>query len=156
MARFVFRLESVLRHRRREQQQRQRDLAVCEARLAQLKQALARLGEQTQLANEDLRANRLVGRIDLSFLSAHRRFLAAMQRGALEITQRIAVAAKQVADAQAALAEAARRCKTIEKLRERHVERWRTEQSRRELSALDEVGMQIAYRNLSEELESSA
>lgn len=155
MARFVFRLETVLKQRRWEQQQRQRDLALREAHLHDLQQALKRLNAQVQSANTDMRENRLVGLLDLCFLAAHRRFLAAMQRGGMEVMQRIAIAQKQAADAQAALAEAAKRCKAIEKLKEKHLERGCAEQKRREMIELDEIGMQIGYANVAREMEGS-
>lgn len=151
MAKFVFRLESVLRQRRWEQQQAQRALAERQAQLTALEQDLRAMNGQVQTANQDMRDNRLRGQLDLSFLTAHRRFLAAMQRGAVEVMQRMVLAQRQVADAQAVLAEASVRCKAIEKLRERQFERWRAEQDRLEMIRLDEIGMQLSYQNLTAE-----
>lgn len=153
MARFVFRLESVLRQRRWDEQQLQRDLALRQAHLSELQRRLQHLNQQVQTANQDMRDNRLTGRLDLGFLTAHRRFLAAMQRGAIEIMRRMTIATRQVSEAQAAVAEAAKRRKTLEKLREKKFARWRAEQSRREVMRLDEVGMQLAYQDLGRNLE---
>ena len=44
--------------------------------------------------------------------------------------------------------------KVMEKLRERQYQRWRAELSRRELAEMDEIGMQLAYQNLSQGSES--
>jgi flagellar export protein FliJ len=148
MAKFVFKLEAVLKQRKWQEQECQRELDVKQRALAELEGTLKRLNEQVQSSNEDVRRNRLVGALDMSFLAAHRRFLAAMQRQAIEVIQRMALAQKQVVEAQGLLAEASKRRKVIEKLRENHHARWRKEQARRQLIEQDEIGMQIAYADL--------
>jgi flagellar export protein FliJ len=148
MAKFVFKLEAVLKQRKWQEQECQRELAVKHRALAELEGTLKRLNEQVQSSNEDVRRNRLVGALDMSFLAAHRRFLAAMQRQAIEVIQRMALALNQVVEAQGLLAEASKRRKVIEKLRENHHARWRKEQERKQLIEQDEVGMQIAYADL--------
>jgi flagellar protein FliJ len=150
MARFVFKLAGVLKQRLHVERQRQRDLAERHAHLGQLQQQLRQLNERVQATNDDVRSNRLTGTLDMSFLAAHRRFLAAMQRGAVEVVQRMAVAQRQVDEALAALAEAAKQRKVIEKLREKQLERWRAEQDRREAADLDEVSMQISYHDMAQ------
>ncbi len=144
MPRFVFRLESVLRQRRWEEQQLQRDFALRQAQLTELQRRLKSNGEQVRNANEEMRANRLVGELDLSFLAAHRRFLAAMQRGAVELMQRMAIASRQVEEARLTLSESAKRRRAVEKLREKHFARWRADQNRREVIELDEIGVQMS------------
>lgn len=156
MARFVFKLEGVLRQRELMEQAKQRELALKQRQYVELEGALQQLQSAVQMANQDVRENRLVGRLDMSFLAAHRRFLSGMQRRAVELVQRLALAQRGVADARAELAEAAKQRKVMEKLREKQFARWRAEQERRELAQLDEVGMQLAYQNLSELPDSSA
>ena len=148
MARFVFKLAGVLKQRLHEERLRQRELAERQAHVAQLQQQLKGLNERVQSASDDVRNNRLVGKLDMPFLAAHRRFLAAMQRGAVEIVQRMAIAQKQVDEARAVLAEAAKQRKIIEKLKERQHERWKSEQSRKEIEQLGEVNMQLALEPL--------
>jgi flagellar FliJ protein len=147
MARFVFRLEVVLRQRKRAEQEAQRELAVRQARLVAAEDELKRLEERVRAASDDVRQNHLTGSLDLNFLSAHRRFLNAMQRQGMEIVQRIAAGRNLVEEARMLLAEAARNRKVIEKLRERQLARWREEQQRMESIAFDEIGMQIGYAN---------
>jgi flagellar export protein FliJ len=55
-----------------------------------------------------------------------------------------------VDEARAQLAEAAKQRKIIEKLREQQFERWKADQAKRELAQLDEIGMQLAYQNLTD------
>ncbi|WP_428939494.1 flagellar export protein FliJ [Fontivita pretiosa] len=151
MARFVFKLQAVLRHRLHVERQKQRELAVRQKELLELQQALRQVQESVNRCNQDVRQHHLVGRLDMAFLAAHRRFLAGMQRQAIALVQRIALAQRAVDEARAALTEAAKQRKIIQKLRERQLLRWREEQAKRELSLLDEAGMQLAYRNLTNE-----
>jgi flagellar protein FliJ len=146
MAKFNFQLEGVLRHRRRFEQERQRDYAVAQAQKTKAHEALKTLDERVQQAAKDLRDNHLIGEIDLSFLAAHRRFMQAMQRQGLALMQEYQLAIKKVAVAQAALAEAAKQRKILEKLRERQQTRWADALARKELEQLDEVAMQMTYQ----------
>jgi flagellar FliJ protein len=147
MATFVFRLAGVLKQRLHAERQRQRELAERQAHLASLQQRLKELNDRVKQTNDDVRDKHLTGPLDMSFLAAHRRFLAAMQRGAVEIAQRMALAQKQVNEALAQLAEASKRRKIIEKLREKQFERWKAEQDRKEVAELDEVAMQMSHHN---------
>lgn len=144
MARFVFKLQAVLTQREHEEKQCQRELAVRTAQLVSLQNMLREMDQTMQSAIETLRRDHLVGTLDLGYLAAHRRFANGIQRQALTLMQRIALAQKQVDEAQAKLAEAARSRKIIEKLRERQLARWQEEQARKQQTELDEVGMQMS------------
>jgi len=124
------------------------ELAVRLAAQVALEDQLKQMDESLRQAADDLRKNHLTGVIDLSFLTAHRRFLTSMQRQGRQLIQQLASAKAQVDDARRQLAEAAKRRKAIERLRERGLDRWKADQSRRELADLDEIGAQIAYTNL--------
>src|SRR5688500_11630250 len=89
MAKFDFKLEGVLRHRKNAERERQRDVALVQAQLKQLENQLRELDQDVQQASGDLRQNRLVGRLDLNFLAAHRRFVGAMQKKGMTLVQRI-------------------------------------------------------------------
>jgi flagellar FliJ protein len=148
MARFVFKLSGVLKQRKHEEQSRQRDLAERQAQLAALAMSLQRLNDSVAASNDDLRSNRLTGALDMSFLGAHRRFVLAMRQQAIELLQKLALAQRHVDEANARLAEAAKRRKAIEKLREKQFAQWRAEMDRKEMIDLDEIGMQIAHHEL--------
>jgi flagellar FliJ protein len=153
MARFVFKLEGVLRHRANIEQQRRRELAAVEAQMAGLEGELRSLDAAMRASELDLRENRLVGRLDMGFLAAHRRYAIAMRRKAMAIAQKMAGVQRQLEAARANLAEAAKQRKIIEKLRDRQLMRWKEEQSHHELLELDEMAMRLSYQN---GLESSA
>lgn len=144
MPKFVFKLEAVLRHRKTLEEQRQRELGQVQAEMSRMEGQLRELDETTKNVSEDVRSNRLTGKLDMAFLAAHRRYVLAMQRKALDLAQKMAAHRLVVDAARARLAEAAKERKIIEKLRERQQDRWKTELSRKELEQLQEVNMQLA------------
>src|SRR6266567_2151725 len=146
MAKFAFKLEGVLRHRKNVEQQRQRDVAGVQAQMTRLEEQLRALDAEVQTTNQDVRQNRLTGRIDLNFLTAHRRYLLATQRQAMELAERMAAVQIKLDEARRALVQAATERKVLEKLRERQELAWREEMGRSEAAALDEVVTQMSYR----------
>lgn len=156
MARFIFQLEGVLRHRRNQERQLQRELALIQAQRTALEAELRALDASVRATDQDLRANRLVGKLDLNFLAAHRRYSIAMQRKAMGIAQKMSVVQRQLDEARARLAEAAKQRKAVEKLREKQFEQWKAALSRKELIELDEVSMQLTQRQYLEEFWNAA
>ena len=92
----------------------------------------------------------LTGVLDMSFLAAHRRFTGSVQRKAVAIVQKMALVQREIDAARAALSEAAKQRKIIDKLREKQLERWKAQRSRAENEELDDIGMQLAFRQLGE------
>jgi flagellar FliJ protein len=144
MPKFVFQLDAVLRHRKMIEEQRMRELGAVQTEMARMEAELRSIDEAAKGVSDDVRNNRLTGTLDMSFLAAHRRYVLAMQRKAVALAQRMAQQQQLVDAARRSLAEAAKQRKIIEKLRERQHERWRSEQSRKELEQLSEVNMQLA------------
>lgn len=150
MAQFTFDLDGVLRQRKNVEQLAQRQAAVAQQALQDLKDQLRRLDEGVQAVTADVRDNHLTGTINVSFITAHRRYILNMERAAIDLARQIADAQLKVDAAQAALLEAAKQRKGIEKLRERNLERWTAAEAKKENENLDEAGMQIAFNNLTE------
>ena len=114
MARFVFKLEGVLRQRRSIERQRQREMAVIQAQMTALDTQLRALDADMKGAEQDLRDNHLLGRLDLGFLAAHRRYKLAMQRKAMGVAQKMAAIQHQLDEARQKLTEAAKNRKVLE------------------------------------------
>src|SRR5688572_9817014 len=144
MPKFVFQLDAVLRHRKMIEEQRQRELGAVQTVMAAMGAELRSIDEAAKDVADEVRNNRLTGTLDMTFLAAHRRYLLAMQRKAVALAQRMAAQQQLVDSARRQLAEAAKQRKIIEKLKERQHERWKFEQSRKELEQLSEVNMQLA------------
>ncbi|HEY1685849.1 MAG TPA: flagellar export protein FliJ [Tepidisphaeraceae bacterium] len=145
MAQFVFGLETVLKHRKNIEREKQRALAEAQAKVTPLRERLDALDMSVRQSVEDIKKNRLTGVLDLNFLAGHRRFLNSSHKQAIELAQQIARMQIKVDLARRDLAAAARDRKIIEKLKEKQLERWRTKQSAAELSMLDEVAMQMNF-----------
>jgi flagellar FliJ protein len=143
MAQFRFKLEAVLRHRTLIEREKQRLYALALAAFKELEDQLKALNQTMQTSNDDIRQNRLVGRLDIGFITAHRRFLLGMQRKAIELVAAMNKAQQEVDRTRQALAEAAKARKVLEKLRETQKQRWQEELSRKEMIAADEVAMQL-------------
>jgi flagellar FliJ protein len=151
MAKFIFKLAGVLRQRTHVEREKMRALATALKHQSECEQELRRVHDAVQQSNDDLRRNHLTGVLDLSFLTAHRRFMNAMSRQSASIQQRIAQAKQKVTEARTVLAEAAKQRKVMEKLREKHYERWRAELAAKEFRELDEIGVQLAVDALAQD-----
>jgi flagellar export protein FliJ len=126
-------------------------MAVSAAVVNQLQDSLRELNNQLQ-ANADAVRAHLMGKLDMQYLAAHRRFTGSMQKKGNEIVQQIAVAQKKVDEARARLIAAATKRKAIEALRDKQLDRWKADQSRRELAATDEIANQLTRQSLEEDL----
>lgn len=153
MARFTFQLEGVLRHRERLEKERQRDLAAAQSEMVRLEGELNVLNQEVRKSTSELRENHLVGRLDLSYLAAHRRYMLGMHRKALGLAQKMVGQQRQVDAARTALAEASKQRKVMEKLKERQHQRWAAAVALREAGALDELSTQMSYRKLAAQAE---
>jgi flagellar protein FliJ len=146
MAKFKFKLQGVLRQREHAEQEKMRALAVCLKQEADCQAEIAQLNDSVQKSNDDMRAHHLMGVLDMSFITAHRRFMIAMHRQAASLVQKLANAKQLVVQARQALAEAAKQRKVLEKLRDKQKERWQADIAAKEMRDLDEIGMQLAYQ----------
>ncbi len=149
MAKFVFQLQGVLRQRTNVEHQRKRDLAEVQTRLSVLDAELRSLDASVRASENDLRTNRLLGKIDLAFIGAYRRYAVAMHRRAMGIAEKMGAIQVQVDQAKRNLAEAAKRRKIIEKLRERQFARWKEQLAKRDAAEMDEIGMHLAIEDAS-------
>jgi flagellar FliJ protein len=150
MAKFIFQLDGVLRQRKHVEDQRKRELSVIQQQMSMLDAELRALDASVRTAEDDLRQNRLVGKIDLAFLAAHRRYAFAMQRKAMGIAQKMAGVQVQLEKAQRLAAEASKQKKILEKLRERRFARWREQLERRDLIEMDEISTRLTYEQNAE------
>lgn len=150
MAQFEFQLEGVLRHRERLEKDRQRDLAAAQAEMVRLNAELQALNQDVQQSTADVRDHHLVGRLDLGFLAAHRRYMLGMQRKVIAVAERMGQQQVAVDAARRALAEASKQRKILEKLKGRQQQRWAAGLARREAGELDELTTQLSFRNLAQ------
>ena len=149
MPRFIFQLDAVLRHRERIEQDRRRDLSSAESEMVRL-QGQMRAIDDDVLANADAVKRGLVGRLDMNYLAAHRRYMLGMQRRSAALAQQMSLQQAAIDRARQALAEAARQRKVLQKLEERQRRRWSDALARREAADADELNTQLAFARLAD------
>lgn len=137
--RFVFRYETLLKIRRQHEDRHKRIVAE---RLGQIAAARDRLSAlQGQIADEEaaIRAGQDAGTIDMQQLIRHRHWLGHLHKSALETQASIRALEARLAQERAALAEAVKQRKILDKLKERRLERHLQEQDRQETRADDDL-----------------
>jgi flagellar FliJ protein len=136
VAKFTFKLESVLEQRRHVERQRQRDLAAAQRKVLGLQAELDALVAVRRASAKDLRTR---GKLSAAALAAHQRFAAGTRHKVAALDRAIADARRELEAAQIALLEAAKQRKVIEKLREREQMRWASEMRKRETAESEDI-----------------
>lgn len=136
--RFVWRLETVLRHRLRTEEQRQQDLAESLVQLSQEQSMRTELIALQERCREDLR-QRQSGRLNPVDLMQINTYLGDLDRKHQETDQRIASAQKVVMDKREILAQAVRERQVLENLKEQDYRAHRKKEQRRDQAEMDEL-----------------
>jgi len=149
MAGFVFKLEPVLRQRKADEDEKQRELAKLLRKQMIYLDQLRGMQESITGSKHDLRES-LRGAVDLSAVGDFARFNAQCEQRARSIVQQLAGLERQIETQRTQLLEAVKARKAIEMLRDRHYRAWQLQQARREEAALDEVGAQQFIKKMQE------
>jgi len=147
MAQFQFRFKTLLAHHRREEDQRQRELAQ-QLRTRMILHDQIRDMQGTIRDSKQSMADGLIGQVDLTRVGQFARYSGHAAMRARQIVQKLAGVEKQIELARATLLEATKQRKSLELLRDKHEAQWRYEQNRRETNELDELATIRFARNL--------
>jgi flagellar export protein FliJ len=141
-----FRLQRVLEHRKRREDEMQQRLAVASLARAGAEQRLRTLQDDEQRRREALALLLAVGRVDADRVRAMSLTIELCGRAIItqqdEVSRCIAFENEERAHLTAAMVER----KALDRLRERHEERERAEHRHREAIVLDEIGTTRAAR----------
>ena len=141
MARFRFKFDVVLRHRRIIEDEAQRELAkLLRQRMIMADQI--RQMQDTITESRQALATGLTGRVDMTQVSSFASFSLQARARAQGLVERLSGLERLINGARQKLIAAARRRKAMELLFDRQREQWATEQNRREDAALDEMSVQ--------------
>jgi len=151
MARFIFSLQPLLQHRLHIEKEHQRKVAEIQQQANELRNHIQETQRRILEQNRKLTADQLLGPLDLAYIANEKRYVNTLQLVIVNTLQRLTLVERSIAAARAELLEAARARKVIEKLREKHFTRWREELDRKEIAELDEIGTQLALRQLAAE-----
>lgn len=145
MAGFMFRFETLLKHRRTIEDLRQRDLAQA-MRHRMILETQLRTMQQTISQSKRRLGDALVGKVDVDQISHFARYAGQTTQRAAAILHQLAEKEKQVVAAREILIEAQRDRKAIELLRDKHYRRWLHERDRRETAQMDDMALQAHRR----------
>ena len=153
MAKFIFRLASLLRLR-----ESRRD--ECRAALAEayridevLRKQFDNLATELDALREFCRRNASPGAVDVDRLVEAQRYELVARAQQRHIAQQRETVAPEIERRRQALVEADREVRILEKLRQRQADQHRRDEELRESKRLDEVAMQQAFRQLQQDAE---
>lgn len=147
MAAFQFKFETVLTHRRRQEDERQRELAQYLRQKLIIESQLRSL-QQTITDDKSRMTDALTGRVDVDRIRQHANHAAQATGRAQQIAVKLLALHRQIERSRSVLLRAVKQRKAIELLRERHLRRWQREQDRRETAELDDLSTQAYTRDL--------
>jgi flagellar FliJ protein len=138
---FRFRLETLLRLRMAERDQRRADLAKALRAEAMLQDEARKLEGEQQSLTEQARSLKAPGAANVeALLATHRyeRLLAVQER---QLAAQLAQVSAETERRRLVLVEADREVRVLEKLRERQAEAQRAKEQRQEIKAFDELAI---------------
>ena len=137
--RFTFRFETMLKIRRQREDEHKRIVAGRVREIARVQEQLAALDRQINDELASIRRRQEPGRIDMQQVVRHRRWLGHLHKAVLDGQARRQFLEARLAQERAALAEAAKQRRILEKLRQRQYERFRADQDRLETLAAEDL-----------------
>jgi flagellar protein FliJ len=146
MAKFVFKLEAVLRQRRTEERDQQLAVAQIERARLSLESQLRGIQGTIVAEREELRLALTSKRVGFSDIRLQAGTESALRRQAQRLVLELAGVHKRLDRAREKLVRASARRKAIERLRERRYEAWAEDRKRKEAASLDELNITHAQR----------
>lgn len=144
--RFRFRLETVRKLRRQAQDVQRRAVADVVRTVGLVEERIAGLTRQLHGTTDQSRNAQQARRLDMASLRGHQFYRSWLHRQITEADAELTRRKAQLEAERARLAEASKRLKVIEKLRERQWTRYRTGVAREEQAAADEAALTMHMR----------
>ncbi len=153
---FAYRLEPLLKLRRRYEDEQKRVVAARLREITVLEQRQQVLEQEIIRQAEAMRQALGRGEVEMEHLRMSRHWMLRLRRGVLETDAAISAERAWLAQERQALAEARKNTRVLERLKERRWEEWRTAWQRREQSELDEMNtLRFTHAALTENRQSS-
>ena len=153
MAGFKFRYDTLLRHRRGIEDQRQRDLAQLMRSRMIFHNELSRMQKTITESKRQL-GDTLIGKVNVDRVGQFARYSGQVEVRGRQLIMRLAQLEKRIVGAREKLLEAVRQRKALEQLRDKDHLAWRRELERREIAELDDLTTQrYAHAMISEAAE---
>jgi flagellar FliJ protein len=129
----------MLKIRRQREDQHKRIVAERLGQIAEVRNEIRRLEELSSQGLDAIRAVQQAGRLDLQQALTQRGWVAHLHKASLDAQSRLGTLEARLAQERAALAEAAKQRRILEKLKERQWSRHRIEEQRQEVRASDDL-----------------
>lgn len=129
----------MLKIRRQREDHQKRIVADRLAQIKQVQEDLVRLERLAHEGMDTIRSVQQAGRIDMQQAMAQRSWVAHLHKSTLDAQARMRGLEARLAQERAALAEAAKQRRILEKLKERQWSRHRMEEQRAETNATDDL-----------------
>ncbi|MEN6493503.1 MAG: flagellar export protein FliJ [Thermoguttaceae bacterium] len=139
MAKFKFRLATLLRLRERARDDRRAQLAQAYQAESLLREEQQRLAREVAELSEGSRAARAPGTLNVDRLLETRRFELVLKAQLQDLEKKQKILEEEIGRRREALVEANRQVRVVELLRDRQLARQRQEEERQEVKLLDEV-----------------
>ena len=146
MARFNFRLASLLKLRVHAREARQTELAAALRRLTLIEQARREVQDELGQLETQMRASKRGSTIDVDRLLDGHRYQLALAARVAELSKAMGEAQVEVQRCRLKLVEADRDVKVLEKLHEQQLDEHRRSLEQHEMKQLDETAVQRAVR----------
>lgn len=146
MGRFEFRFETLLKLRYADRRQRRMELAQALQAEQILEQQISALAEEEQEIRSRCCTAAGPGRVDVDELLDIHRYTAILKARAELLRDQQTRLKAEIDRRRQILVEADRQARLLEKLRERQLEQYRAEETRRETKELDEVAQRTSAR----------
>lgn len=145
MPKFQFRLDALLKARRRIEQEHQRAVAEVERERLNLEDRLRREQQRIMQGKHEL-GQRLVGELDVQAMRDQAAASMQHARKAQRLALELAGVYRRLESVRGELIEATRRRRAIELLRDRRFSQWKADIEKAETAALDELTVIAAAR----------
>jgi flagellar FliJ protein len=145
MAKFVFTLQPLLDTRVREEQRRQREVAVVERERRAVEDRIRAQQSIIAQSRRDM-ADRLTGSVDVTHVRSEGASTLRAIRAAQRLVLELAGVHKRLERARRELLEATKRRRAVELLRDNRFNEWKQRTDKAEANAMDELAVQRAGR----------
>ncbi|MBI1336390.1 MAG: flagellar export protein FliJ [Phycisphaera sp.] len=145
MAKFVFKLQTLLKHRQMLEDRAQQELAKTLRRRMILEGQLRQMQESIRDSRHQL-ADSLVGRVDLGQTTRFAQFSGQLRLRAQQHVMEMAKLEKEVQARREALVRATQARRAVELLRDKQFAQWQQSEQQRESAVFDELATQQYLR----------
>lgn len=152
MKKFNFRLQPLLKLRRREEDQKKRVVGAFMSQIHEQQQHALEMSEAIKKEGEYLKQQHRQGRVDLEWVAQYYRFVSHTQNAIAQRVTNVMQIQKKLTVARQELAQAAQKTKILEKLKEKQQKRYEKHLQKIQQRELDEVGANIFLRSTNAEI----